>query len=81
MFGGKGSPSLFYHFHVPSANVPIVDELVVCPAVCTGVVRLAHCQEVRRQVPRDHLPGVYKNVGSKKSEGKYPYKESGNDQE
>lgn len=75
MFGGKGPPSLFYHFHVPGTNVAIVNELVVCPAVCAGVVRLAHCQEVRRQVPRHHLSGVHKNVSSKKSEGKYPYEE------
>lgn len=75
MFGGKGPPSLLYHFQVPSTDVPVVDELVVSPAVCAGVVGLAHCQEVRRQVPRDHLSGVYKNISSKKSKSKYPYEE------
>lgn len=32
--------ALLYHFQVPGADVPVVDELVVCPAVCTGVVGL-----------------------------------------
>lgn len=75
MFGGKGSPSLFYYFQVPRTNVPVVYELVVHPAVCTGVVWLTHCQEVWCEVPSDHLSGVYKNVSSKKSKGKHTYKE------
>ena len=75
VFGGKGPPSLLNHLQVPGTDLPIVYELVVCPAVCAGVVGLAHRQEVRRQVPRDHLSGVYKNVSSKKPKSKYPYKE------
>lgn len=75
VFGGKGPPRLLYHFQVPGADVPVVDELVVRPAVCTGVVGLAHRQEIRGQVPRDHLSGVYKNVSSKKPKSKYSYEE------
>lgn len=75
MLGGEGPPCLFDHFQVPGADVAVADELVVCPAVCTGIVWLAHCQEVGCEVTSDHLPGVYKNVSSKKSKCKYPYKE------
>lgn len=76
MLGGEGPPRLFNHFQVPGADVAVADELLVCPAVCTGIVWLAHCQEVGREVTSDHLPGVYKNVSGKKSKCKHPYKES-----
>lgn len=75
MFGWKGSPGLFNHLHIPSADVAIVYELVVGLTVISSVVGFAHSQEVGSQVPSHHLASIYKDVSGKKSKCKHSCEE------
>lgn len=75
MFGWKGSPGLFNHLHIPRADVAVVDELVVGPAVVPSVVGFADGQEVGSQVPSHNLASIYKDVSGKKSKCKHSCEE------
>lgn len=75
MFGWKGSPGLFNHLHIPSADVAIADELVVGPTVISSVVGFTHSQEVWSQVPSHNLASIYKYVSGKKSKCKHSCEE------
>lgn len=75
MFGWKGSPCLFNHLHIPSADVAVVDELMVGPTVVSSVVGFTYSQEVGSQVPSHNLASVYKYVRGKKSKCKHSCEE------
>lgn len=81
MFGWKGSPRLFYHLHVPSADIPIVYELMVSPAVISCVVGFTHREKVWSQVPSHYLASIYKYVSGKKSKCKHSCKKVKNDKQ
>lgn len=75
MFGWKGSPGLFNHLHIPSADVAIIYELAVGPTVVSSVVGFTHSQEVRSQIPSHNLASIYKDVSGKKSKCKHSCEE------
>lgn len=71
MLRWKRSPRLLNHFLVPSADVPVVDKLVVSSAVAPGIVGSTHSQEIGGQVPCYYLASIYKYVRGKKAERKH----------
>lgn len=73
MFGWKRSPRLLNHVLVASADIPIVNKLVMSSAVTPSVVGFTHSQEIGCQVARHYLASIYKYVGSKKTKCKYSW--------
>lgn len=67
MFGWKRSSCLLNHLLLPGAYIPIVDELVLSPAVAPRVIGSTYSQEIGCQIARHYLASIYKYVRCEKA--------------